>query len=125
MNHFIDNAAALAGLAKNTSSTEDSVKIIHSFSLGARGAALQIDVWFEYLAPKANMADRPWRNDFSFVVDTFGSELVTTVLPKVTSWGSVESALAAPPEPRRRLSCPLLHSSGARASNAHHKGLET
>ena len=87
--HFIDNAAALAGLAKNASSAEDSAKVIHSF--WALATALQIDVWFEYVASKANVADWPSRDDCSFVVDNFGSEFVPTVLPEIDSWGGLLS----------------------------------
>ena len=91
--HFIDNSAALAGLAKNAAGAEDSAKIVHSF--WALASALDIDVWFEYVASKANVADWPSRGDCSYLVDTLGSVAVPTVLPEVDSWGSVDDARAA------------------------------
>ena len=66
--HWIDNTAALAGIAKGYSSKLDSARIIHAFH--SLGVVLQAEVYFEYVASEANVADLPSRGDFDFLAWT-------------------------------------------------------
>ena len=57
--HFIDNVGALSGLIKGVSRAVDSLAIIRSFMVA--NMSVQADVWFSYVASKANIADLPSR----------------------------------------------------------------
>ena len=57
--HFIDNSSALYGMVKGYSSRPDSVAIIRAFH--AANLALRANVYFSYVASKANVADLPSR----------------------------------------------------------------
>ena len=100
--HWIDNTAALAGIAKGYSSKPDSARIIHSFH--ALGISLQADVHFEYVASEANIADLPSRGDFDFLTSTLGSVLVPLRIPPLSAWLSTDDAAAhaRPASPPKR-----------------------
>ena len=53
--HYIDNSSALYGMTKGYSSIPDSLAIIRAFH--AANLALRANVWFNYVATKANVAD--------------------------------------------------------------------
>ena len=57
--HYIDNSSALYGMTKSYSRVPDSLAIIRAFH--AANLALQANVWFNYVATKANVADLPSR----------------------------------------------------------------
>ena len=57
--HYIDNSSALYGMTKGYSSVPDSLAIIRAFH--AANLALRANVWFNYVATKANVADLPSR----------------------------------------------------------------
>ena len=60
--HFIDNTSAMYSLFKGYSSKDDSSLLVNLFHLIL--ARLHLDIWWEYVASKANIADLPSRNDF-------------------------------------------------------------
>ena len=100
--HWIDNTAALAGIAKGYSSKPDSARIIHSFH--ALGLSVQADVHFEYVASEANVADLPSRGEFEFLTTNLGSTLVPLRIPPLSNWLSPEDAAAhaRPTSPKTR-----------------------
>ena len=57
--HYIDNSSALYGMTKGYSSVPDSLAIIRAFH--AANLALRANIWFNYVATKANVADLPSR----------------------------------------------------------------
>ena len=89
--HFIDNAGALAILAKGYSKDEDCGRMTHFYH--AIAAALQSRVWFEYVASGANIADLPSRGEFAKLRE-LGSVEFKIVWPDLgKSWSaSFESA---------------------------------
>ena len=102
--HWIDNTAALAGIAKGYSSKPDSARIIHAFH--ALGVKLDVDTHFEYVASEANVADLPSRGEFEFLEHNLGSTLVPLTIPPLDTWLSPEQAVAhtasAPSVPPKR-----------------------
>ena len=90
--HWIDNTAALAGIAKGYSSKPDSARIIHAFH--ALGVKLDVDTHFEYVASEANVADLPSRGEFEFLEHNLGSTLVPLTIPPLDTWLSPEQAVA-------------------------------
>ena len=58
---FVDNTGALFGLGKGDCKDADCARMIHIFH--ALCLALDISVWFEYVASGANLADLPSRGD--------------------------------------------------------------
>ena len=90
--HWIDNTAALAGVAKGYSSKPDSARIIHAFH--ALGVTLKAQVHFEYVASEANVADLPSRGEFEYLEHNLGSTLVPLLIPPLDTWltpGQAES----------------------------------
>ena len=63
--HFIDNTGALFGLAQGSSSDPDSARLIHAQH--SLAAALDVNVWYEYVASGANIADLPSRGEFDLL----------------------------------------------------------
>ena len=53
----MDNSSALYGLVKGYSARPDSLAIIRAFH--AANLAIRANVWFNYVASKANVADLP------------------------------------------------------------------
>jgi hypothetical protein len=81
--HWIDNTSALAGLIKGYAGAPDSASIVHAFH--AFNSALRSDVWFEYVASKANIADLPSRGEFAHL-HALGSTSRPCVLPSLDEW---------------------------------------
>ena len=95
--HFIDNTAAVAGIAKGYSSKPDSARIIHAYH------ALNVDVGaqvhFEWVKSEANIADLPSRGHYD-LLDEFGSRSVPIHIPPISDWLSPEEAMRnAAPQP--------------------------
>ena len=65
--HFIDNTNALYGLATGYSAAPDMVRVIRSFHIG--NILGQANVWFNYVASKANVADLPPRDALHEMAD--------------------------------------------------------
>ena len=63
----MDNSSALYGLVKGYSSRPDSLAIIRAFH--AANLAIRANVWFNYVASKANVADLPSRGDLALMAD--------------------------------------------------------
>ena len=61
--HFIDNTGALYGLVKGYSPVPDCMSIIRAFHVA--NLALRANVWFSYVASKANISDLPSRGALS------------------------------------------------------------
>ena len=57
--HWIDNLAAVAGLAKGYSGKADTARIVNSFNV--RQAFLKFRVWWEWIPTHQNIADLPSR----------------------------------------------------------------
>ena len=91
--HWIDNTAAMFGMAKGYSSRPDSARIIHSFY--ALVAHSRTDVWFEYVRTDANIADLPSRGQYDYLVSELRSEGVVTRVPPLSFWSSPEEAARA------------------------------
>jgi hypothetical protein len=125
--HYIDNTSALYSLSKGYSAQPDSLLIIRAFL--ALDLAIGANIWFNYVATKANVADLPSRGAIGEmesciqeVHPTFrahGSS-VPFVVPAIPSgdasisalWAAVAAA-AFPPQPLRR------HSRPAKRRRAH------
>jgi hypothetical protein len=63
--HWIDNKGAVAALVKGYSSANDCVGMIHAFA--ALRLRLGVNIWFEYVRSKANIADLPSRAEFGML----------------------------------------------------------
>ena len=64
---WVDNSGALGGLIKGYSGRPDSLSIIRAFH--AANLAMQANVWFNYVASKANVADLPSRGDLDLMAE--------------------------------------------------------
>jgi len=91
--HFVDNTSAIAALIKGYSGAPDSSRIVHAFH--SLNAGLRTNVWFQYVASKANVADLPSRgahDELMEVLKRFGhrsdidSEPVEMVIPPFDKW---------------------------------------
>ena len=106
--HFIDNVGALSGLIRGVANAIDSLAIVRAFHMA--NMALRADVWFNYVASKANVADLPSRWDLhalAGVLRTFsppfclGADRVDLVTPECFSdipsmWAAVAARLGVP-----------------------------
>ena len=72
--HFVDNSSALYGLVKGSSSVASCWVIIQAFLVA--NLALRAQVWFNYVASKANIADLPSRGAISEM-----GEVLSGILP--------------------------------------------
>ena len=64
---FVDNTGALFGLGKGDCKDADCARLIHIFHTLC--LALDISVWFEYVASGANLADLPSRGDRELLIE--------------------------------------------------------
>ena len=88
---FIDNVGALVSLAKGYAKALDAARIVHSFHSVC--AAVQSNVWMEYVASGANIADLPSRNDLALLQE-LGSEKFEIEWPSLSeSWAEVFSRI--------------------------------
>ena len=78
--HFIDNSGALFGMAKGYSGDDDSARMIHAFHTVL--AAIDCNVWLEYVQSGANIADQPSRGDEALLL-SMGSVRFEMELPPV------------------------------------------
>ena len=83
--HFIDNSGAEAGLVRGYSRDVDSARMASIFHTVA--AALGANVWFEYVASKANIADLPSRGDFELLRSpSFSAVEFELIWPEIAAW---------------------------------------
>ena len=91
--HYIDNTSALYGLVKGYSPRPDSLRIIRAFHVA--NVALGANVWFNYVATKANVADLPSRGAVSEM-----ARILASFLPSFSPRDD-EVDLVIPPHPTR------------------------
>ena len=77
--HWIDNLAAVAGLAKGYSGKADTARIVNSFNV--RQAFLRFRVWWEWIPTHQNIADLPSR----WAQDSIVPGAVVEILPGIFS----------------------------------------
>ena len=90
--HWIDNLAAVAGLAKGYSGKADTARIVNSFNV--RQAFLRFRVWWEWIPTHQNVADLPSRWTSEGVIQGAVVEIVpgvfsgaiAFVLPPFGTW---------------------------------------
>ena len=92
--HFIDNTAAVCGIAKGYSSKCDSARITCIHTYHALNVDVQAQVHFEWVASEANIADLPSRGQFELLAE-FGSRAVPLRVPPISDWLSPEEAVRA------------------------------
>ena len=84
---FIDNTGAVFGLAKGYMRDVDSARMVHSFHCVC--AALNTQVWIEYIPSAANISDLPSRNEFALLHE-LGSTSFEVRWPEIGSgWSGV------------------------------------
>ena len=90
--HWIDNTGALAAMVKGYARALRGTRLVHAFA--SLALDLQVNVWFEYVRSKANIADLPSR-EFLPEYDAFeqtaparaiGSQRVVMVVPPLEEW---------------------------------------
>lgn len=93
--HFVDNTSAIAALIKGYSGVPDSARIVHAFH--SLNAGLRMNVWFQYVASKANVSDLPSRaadDELMEVLQRFehrcdiDREPVEMVIPPFDKWNA-------------------------------------
>ena len=102
--HFIDNTGAIFGIAKGYSADLDSARLISVFH--TLNAALGANVWFEYVASAANIADLPSRGELELLLSPqYGARPFDVVWPPTEAWEGDLTALFdrfSSPSGRRR-----------------------
>ena len=97
---FIDNTQALYGLGKGDCQNSDCARMIHVFHVICE--ALEINVWFEWVASGANIADLPSRSDFRLLGE-LGATRFVPVWPQLSGslvglfhyyWGELAGRLS-------------------------------
>jgi hypothetical protein len=84
---FIDNSGALFNLSSGNSRAVDTARLVHVFHCLC--AALQTQVWFEFVPSGANLADEPSRDEFGLLHE-MGSTWFDVVWPDMeSSWAGV------------------------------------
>ena len=105
--HWIDNLAAVAGLAKGYSGKADTARIVNSFNV--RQAFLRFRVWWEWIPTHQNIADLPSRWAQGSIVPGAMVEIlpgifsspIQFVLPPFRTWLSPLEAESAQPSQRK------------------------
>jgi len=119
MVHWVDNKGAAAALVKGYSSANDCVGMLHAFA--ALRLRLGVNIWFEYVRSKANIADLPSRAEFG-MLRRMGSRSVPFRLPPMQAFSeplgimALVSSRAIPKGPQlgsiaiaNAISLPALH----------------
>ena len=70
--HFVDNTSALYAVYNGYSRAADSSWMVNMFH--CMNATIRADIWWEYVASKANIADLPSRNQFDVLVNELNAE---------------------------------------------------
>ena len=84
--HFIDNTGALFGMAKGYTRVVDAARMVHVFH--SLCAAINAQVWFEFVPSGANLADQPSRGELELLSE-LGSTAFEARWPDMdASWAS-------------------------------------
>jgi hypothetical protein len=89
--HYIDNTAAVAGIAKGYSAKPDSARIIHAYH--ALNVKMQAQVHFEWVKSEANIADLPTRGQFELLQE-FASKEIPLIVPPISDWLTPDETVA-------------------------------
>ena len=89
--HFIDNTAAVAGIAKGYSTKPDSARIIHAYH--ALNVRMSAQVHFEWVRSEANIADLPTRGKFELLRE-YASTEIKLVIPPISDWLTPDESVA-------------------------------
>lgn len=83
VNHFIDNTVALSGLVHGYARKLDLARMINAFHLQI--AALEANVFYEFVPSKCNVADLPSRDEFE-LLEEHGGIRTTMRFPPASDW---------------------------------------
>ena len=83
VNHFIDNTVALSGLVHGYARKLDLARMINAFHLQI--AALDANVYYEFVPSKCNVADLPSRDDFELLEEQ-GGRRTAMGFPPASDW---------------------------------------
>ena len=129
--HFIDNVGALSGLIRGVARAVDCLSIVRAFHLTNLG--LKADVWFNYVASKANVADLPSRwalsemqrilrsfsPSFSLTADSVDLATPECLQSIPEMWDVIQARLQAPDHPPSRAPRPRAsHKKRSRPSSS-------
>ena len=96
--HFIDNTGALFGMAKGYSGDDDSARMIHAFHTVL--AAIDCNVWLEYVQSGANISDLPSRGKFELLAEMGSIQFEMVIPPVGGDWWRVYTSLFMKLAPR-------------------------
>ena len=82
--HWIDNTSAISCLLHGYSGKLDSALLVNAFHLF--GAGLRVRIHFEYVESKANVADLPSRQEFTYLLLSLAAKRVPTIILPADSW---------------------------------------
>jgi hypothetical protein len=83
--HWIDNTSAISCLLHGYSGKLDSALLVNAFHLF--NAGLRVRVHFEYVESKANVADLPSRQEFTYLLLSLAARRVPTFIHPAGTWG--------------------------------------
>jgi hypothetical protein len=83
VNHFIDNTVALSGLVHGYARKLDLARMINAFHLQI--AALDANVYYEFVPSKCNVADLPSRDEYE-LLDEHGGKRTPMLFPPASDW---------------------------------------
>ena len=89
--HFIDNTAAVAGIAKGYSTKPDSARIIHAYH--ALNVRMKAQVHVEWVKSEANIADLPTRGKFDLLRE-YASTEIKLMVPPISDWLTPDETVA-------------------------------
>ena len=82
--HWIDNTSAISCLLHGYSGKLDSALMVNAFHL--YNAGLKVRVHFEYVESKANVADLPSRQEFTYLLLSLAAKRVPTFIHPAGTW---------------------------------------
>ena len=82
--HWIDNTSAISCLLHGYSGKLDSALLVNAFHLF--NAGLRVRVHFEYVESKANVADLPSRQEFTYLLLSLAARRVPTFIHPAGTW---------------------------------------
>ena len=82
--HWIDNTSAISCLLHGYSGKMDSALMVNAFHL--YNAGLKVRVHFEYVESKANVADLPSRQEFTYLLLSLAAKRVPTFIHPAGTW---------------------------------------
>ena len=128
---FIDNVGALSGLIRGVARAVDCLSIVRAFH--PTNLSLKADVWFNYVASKANVADLPSRwalsemqrilrsfsPSFSLTADSVDLTTPECLQSIPEMWEVIQARLQAPDHPQSRAPRPRAsHKKRSRPSSS-------